>query len=205
MCVQYLTLLIDYFQVNTLKAVSTLHDLECTIQELLITVKTDDDDADDTDGNEEEQQQHVVSFYHNNEQEESLQEIRKTTKPNDVVIVYNNGEKGDAHNGIYIVTRQKPTDKDTVGGAVCTLLLQIGASVISSVALLVAKQVRKYLKKHNNKKMTATEATTVNKEEEKEGKKPKKKKVNHMKFNKQEGKGESLWDKITFPILEQQQ
>ena len=63
------------------------------------------------------------------------------------------------------------------------------------MALLVAKQIRKYLKKHNKKKTTTTE-----KEEEKEIEKPKKNIV-HVKMDRKEGKGKSLWDKVNMSTL----
>ena len=191
MCVQYLTLLIDFFQISALRVVSNLHELELAIQELLL-VTTDNDAT-----------QKVVTFFpkHTTVDASGLQTIKEVAKPNDVMILYDSG-KEETENGIYLVANKKEEEEeeeeaatDKEDGDVCTLLIQIGASIFSSVALLVAKQIRKYLKKHNKKKTTTTE-----KEEEKEIEKPKKNIV-HVKMDRKEGKGKSLWDKVNMSTL----
>ena len=215
-CVQYLAVLIDYIQVNTLKVISSLEDLEMAIQELVISVNTDYGDVDDEDGDvhagstcggiydeEEDVRQpeyhHVVSFYHNHletgaEQEVVFKKIKSRSKPRDVIILFNNGEKGHIHNGIYVIsnilsTQAQEEEETTVGdidiedGEVCTLLTQIGASLLSTVALLVAKQIRKYLKKHKKKKAEAKAAIEV---DDILRQKP----LQHIKVNEKEGKGE---------------
>ena len=189
MCVQYLTLFIDFFQISALRVVSNLHELELAIQELLL-VTTDNDAT-----------RQVVTFFpkHTTVDASGLQTIKEVAKPNDVMILYNSG-KEEKENGIYLVANKKEeegeeTTTDNEDGDVCTLLIQIGASIFSSVALLVAKQIRKYLKKHNKKKTTTTE-----KEEEKEIEKPRKNIV-HVKMDRKEGKGKSLWDKVNMSIL----
>ena len=73
------------------------------------------------------------------------------------MIVYDTGEE-DTQNGIYLVTKimteeEEENEKtvpssgsggdgvDNVDGDVCTLLIHIGSAVLSSVALLVSKQI----------------------------------------------------------------
>ena len=194
MCVQYLTLLIDFFQISALRVVSNLHELELAIQELLL-VTTNNDAT-----------RQVVTFFpkHTTVDASGLQTIKEVAKPNDVMILYDSG-KEENENGIYLVANKKEEEEeeeaatDKEDGDVCTLLIQIGASIFSSVALLVAKQIRKYLKKHNKKKTTTT-TTTTEKEEEKEIEKPKKNIV-HVKMDRKEGKGKSLWDKVNMSTL----
>ena len=181
MCVQYLTLFIDFFQISALRVVSNLHELELAIPELLLV----------TTGNDATRQ--VVTFFpkHTTVDASGFQTIKEVAKPNDVMILYDSG-KEENENGIYLVANKKEEEEeeeeeaatDKEDGDVCTLLIQIGASIFSSVALLVAKQIRKYLKKHNKKKTTTT--TTTEKEEEKEIEKPKKNIVHVKKGRKRQ-------------------
>ena len=179
-CMQYLTLLMGYFRVNTLKAISNLLDLESAIQDLVIINLNEDEEKYDTFFQE------TQTYHRNSEQEGSLQEIRDIATPNDTIILMDNGDKMDKRNGIYLVSQpqqQQQQNKDIEDGDICTLLLQVSASVVTSAAVLIAKQIRKYLKKHNNRKREEKKkATTSN--------------PDHLKLSKQEGKGKFLWDKI---------
>ena len=121
------------------------------MQELMLSVVSNSssssegvDAAAEGEENEEEQQeqqeQHVISFSRNNsetgeEQEKAFEKIKNNTKPDDVIILYDNGGNGDIHNRIYVITSSKETttNVDIEDGDVCTLLLQIGASVRCSI------------------------------------------------------------------------
>ena len=61
MCVQYLTILLDYFNVNTLKVVSTFSDLESAIQEVYFSIVNNDKNDGPT--SDVMDKQYVVLFY----------------------------------------------------------------------------------------------------------------------------------------------
>ena len=94
MCVQYLTLFIDFFQISALRVVSNLYEFELAMQELLIVT----DDA----------TQRVVTFFpkHTTVDASGLQTIKEVANPNDVMILYDS-DKEEKENGIYLVKKRK--------------------------------------------------------------------------------------------------
>ena len=86
-------------------------------------------------------------------------------------------------------------ETDQVDGNACSILLQIGESLITTIAVLLLKNIKKYMKNHKSKS-SQTKTTTTNEEKEKDDKENKSTPKRHVTLNKTEGSGVQLWKNL---------
>lgn len=143
------------------------------------------------------------TFFPNLEIEENIEKLKKYESIGDKIVIYNSEYETDIDNGWYVIKEYEKENKDSVDGNIRSELLQLGGDLISTVVLLVIKNIKKYLKKHhrkNNHHIYEEKNTKMydddDDDEECEETSSIPKKPVHKKINKNSINGSKLWSKV---------
>ena len=87
------------------------------------------------------------------------------------------------------------TEEDKVDNSAYSILLEIGGSLITTIAILLLKNIKKYMKNHKSKS-SQTKTTATDEEKEKDDEENKNTPKLHVTLSKTEGSGVQLWKKL---------
>ena len=191
MCVQYLTILLDYFQVGSVIAINSNEELEKFMEK---TYESANEVPHST------AKDYSFAFYSTSlTDRDGFEEIKKQVRPHcpDDILIIHEGKAGSENTGMFLIQLNTHKHEDIYGkhedmydknnkegeekvdGELCSVILQLSIKILTSLVVYAIKQIRKYIKKHNKKsqngkkrKISKTEIISeVEEDKEEEGEK----------------------------------